>query len=86
MENNNTDNSPKPDDVALAAKRMGIISFFFGVVLLSITTLKLVKVYKQNHNGSHCKETKTAQICGILSLILWIGIIAFAIIAYINYN
>lgn len=79
-------NSPEPDNISRAARNMGIASFFFGVVLLSITTLKLVKIYKNSHNGMHCRESKVAQICGILSLILWVGIIGFAVYAFMRYT
>lgn len=85
---NNLENyEPKPDDISRVARNMGIISFFFGVVILSIITLKLVKEYKRTHNGKHCKQSKVALICGIISLIIWTAIIAYAVIyCYIWYG
>lgn len=86
MDNNKELSTPSPDNISRAARNMGIASFFFGVILLSLMTLKLVKLYKDSHNGQHCSQSKVAQICGVISLILWIGIIGFAIYAFLMYT
>ena len=64
-----TTGNKQADDLAKACRNMGIASFFFGVILFSIFTIRLCYVYKKQY-GSHCKESRTGLICGILSLII----------------
>ena len=64
---------------------MGIASFFFGVILFSIFTIRLCYVYKKQY-GSHCKESRTGLICGILSLIVWTIGITLGVLWYLNYS
>ena len=73
------------DDLAKACRNMGIASFFFGVILFSIFTIRLCCVYKKQY-GSHSKESKAGLICGILSLIIWTIGITLGILWYLNYS
>lgn len=64
------------DEYSKTAKTFGIVSFFFGVILLSIFTIRLANHYKKEHNGYHCKDSQCAFICGVTSLIIWIALIS----------
>lgn len=78
--------NPAPDDLSRAARNMGIASFFFGMIILSLLTIKLASTYKKNNGGRHCGQSKAAMICGIASLVIWTGIIAWAVIAFWTYT
>lgn len=71
--NDMTNDIGNPDDIASSARTVGIISFFFGVIFLSIVAIRLANTYKQYNNGKHCGKSLAGLICGILSLILWVG-------------
>lgn len=80
-----TTGNKQADDLAKACRNMGIASFFFGVILFSIFTIRLCNVYKKQY-GSHCKESKAGLICGILSLIVWTIGITLGVLWYLNYS
>lgn len=80
--NNIQNNVPNPDDIADSARRVGIISFFFGVIFLSVVAIRLAIVYKKYNNGRHCGRSLAGLICGIISLILWASGITAIILWY----
>ena len=71
--NDMTNDIGNPDDIASSARTVGIISFFFGVIFLSIVAIRLANPYRRYNNGKHCGKSLSGLICGILSLILWAG-------------
>ena len=80
-----TTGNKQADSLARACRNMGIASFFFGVILFSIFTIRLCYVYKKQY-GSHCTESRTGLICGILSLIVWTIGITLGILWYLDYS
>ena len=81
MNNTNYDIA-NPDDIAKSARTVGIISFFFGVIFLSIAAIRLATTYKRYNNGKHCGKSLTGLICGISSLVIWVGGIIALLIWY----
>ena len=69
---------PQPNGISLAAMICGIAGFFTGYGV-SIAALILSNIYKNKHNGQHCKQSRIGFTCGLISLILWI----VAVLAYI---
>lgn len=62
---------PQQNGISLAAMICGIAGFVTGYGV-SIAALVLSSIYKKNHNGRHCKQSKTGFTCGLISLILWV--------------
>ena len=46
-----TTGNKQADDLAKACRNMGIASFFFGVILFSIFTIRLCYVYKKQYGA-----------------------------------
>lgn len=74
---------PARNDDALGALICGILSFFFGGVILSIVAICLANSWKKRHGGVDCQNSRAGRICGIISLVLYIVTIA-ALIVFIS--
>lgn len=70
----------QPNGISLAAMICGIAGFASGYGV-SIAALILANIYKNKHNGQHCKQSSIGFKCGLASLIIW-GVMTMVYIAY----